>query len=120
MVARAGRRAIGAVNPRARVRLPDQVRRGETFVVRTLISHRMESGLHRDASGERIPRDIVTRFVCRFEGDTVFAVDLDTAIAANPYFEFHMRATRSGRLAFEWTETTGRVTRLERWLEVGA
>jgi sulfur-oxidizing protein SoxZ len=51
-------------------------------------------------------------------GEVVFSVDLHEAFAANPFIEFHLRATQSGRLAFIWEEDGGQVYRLEHNLTV--
>jgi sulfur-oxidizing protein SoxZ len=48
----------------------------------------------------------------------VFAVDLHEAVAANPYFEFYLRATESGRLDFIWEEDGGGVYSLVQQLAV--
>ena len=72
--------------PQPRVRLPETVTRGEPFVGRALLSHRMETGLRHDERGNIVPRKIINRFVCRYNGVEVFAVDLFEAVSANPYY----------------------------------
>ena len=94
-----------------RLAVPDTAQRGEVIEIKALIQHEMESGFRRGARGEVIPRDIITRFECRFEGAFVFAADFHPAIAANPILTFHMRADQSGTLAFEWTDQTGETWR---------
>jgi sulfur-oxidizing protein SoxZ len=42
--------------------------------VRTLISHPMESGQRRDGDGNIIPRSIINRFTCDFNGENVIDV----------------------------------------------
>ena len=78
---------------RVRVRMPKRVGRGEVFTIKTLIAHPMESGFRRTQAGERIPRDIIRRFVCTYDGVEVFRADLHPAIAANPYLAFTTVAT---------------------------
>jgi len=90
-----------------RVRLPAQVRAGEIIEIRTLISHVMETGQRRDQAGAVIPRDIIRRFEAKFEGETVFAMDLAPAISANPYIAFPFKAERPGRFEFTWTNDAG-------------
>lgn len=104
----------------ARVQAPAVVAKGEVFQVRTLINHIMETGLRRDRGGEVIPRNIVNRFVCRYNGAVVFSVDLHEAMAANPYLLFHVRATESGVLQFSWNADDGAVSTLEKPLTVVA
>jgi hypothetical protein len=54
----------------------------------------METGYRPGSDGKRLPRDIIQRFSCRYDGDTVFAADLYPAISANPFLAFHTVATR--------------------------
>ena len=90
-----------------RVQVPSSATKGEIFQVKALISHQMETGLRHDNEGNVIPRKIINKFVCRYKGDDVFVADLHEAIAANPYLEFYLRATESGRLEFVWEEDGG-------------
>ena len=92
---------------RVLISLPARVRQGEVFEVRTLIQHPMETGYRPGASGEVLPRDIIRRFACTYEGEEVFAAELFPAIAANPYLAFTLVAARSGELAFTWTGDNG-------------
>ena len=101
-----------------RVQVPAIVSRNELFLVKTLISHRMETGLRQDAQGKVIPRQIIYRFLCRFYGVEVFKVDLHEAVAANPFFEFSLFATESGTLDFVWEEDGGTIYTLSHHLTV--
>jgi sulfur-oxidizing protein SoxZ len=104
--------------PAPRVQVPRSAARGEVFLVKTLISHQMETGLRRDDQGNVIPRKIINKFTCRYNDVVVFSVDLHEAVAANPFIEFYLRATESGRLAFVWEEDGGGVYALEHQLAV--
>jgi sulfur-oxidizing protein SoxZ len=101
-----------------RVVAPASVAAGEVFQVKTLIGHSMETGLRYSPDGTVIPRNIINRFVCRYDGKVAFSVDLHEAVAANPFFEFYLRATKSGVLEFEWSEDGGAVYTLARDLVV--
>jgi len=92
---------------RALINLPTSAAKGEVIEVRALIAHPMETGFRPGADGQVLPRDIVTRFACRYAGETVFTADLHPAIAANPYLSFFIRATESGTLEFEWIGDKG-------------
>jgi sulfur-oxidizing protein SoxZ len=105
--------------PAPRVQVPSTAASGEVFSVKTLISHPMETGLRQDDQGKVIPRKIVNNFTCRHNGVVVFSVDLHEAVAANPYIEFYLRATESGRLEFVWEEDGGGVYSLAHHLMVG-
>jgi sulfur-oxidizing protein SoxZ len=105
--------------PTPRVQVPNAAAKGEVFQIKALISHQMETGLRRDEQGDVIPRKIINKFVCRYNDDVVFGVDLHEAVAANPYIEFYLRATESGRLEFIWEEDGGHIYSLTHQLMVG-
>ncbi len=90
-----------------RLAVPKTAQQDEIIEIKALIQHDMESGFRRGSRGEVIPRDIITRFECTYDGNTVFAADFQPAIAANPILTFHLRATTSGPIAFEWTDQNG-------------
>ena len=54
-----------------------------------------------------IPRDIINRFVCTYNGEEVFRAELFPAIAANPFIAFCTVATDSGEIVFSWTDDHG-------------
>ena len=93
--------------PQPRVIVPATAARGEVFPVKTIISHEMETGLRTDENGVVIPRKIIKRFTCVYAGKEVFSTDLHEAISANPFFEFFLVATETGRLDFIWEEDGG-------------
>ena len=72
------------VAPMPRVQMPSSATKGEIFQVKALISHQMETGLRHDSEGSVIPRKIINKFVCRYNGVDVFVADLHEAMAANP------------------------------------
>ena len=90
-----------------RIRIPKKIAKGEPFQVKSLISHRMESGQRKDGDGNKIPRMIINRFVATFDGEEVFSADWHGAISANPYMAFWMKAERSGELELSWTDDNG-------------
>lgn len=92
---------------RTLLNVPKTAQRGEVIEVRTLIAHRMNSGFIVDSHGQKVPRDIIQRFTCRYNGEQVFSADLFSAIAANPYLVFYTVATDSGTLEFEWKGDNG-------------
>jgi sulfur-oxidizing protein SoxZ len=89
---------------RALINVPRKARPGEVIEIKTLLSHPMETGYRRDNVGSPIPRDIISRFVCTYNGMEVFQADLFPAIAANPFLSFFMVAAESGTLEFRWTD----------------
>jgi len=91
----------------ARVTLSPEARRGAPLEVRISIRHAMETGYRTNESGEHVPRNVIRRFACRYNGAPVFAVRVTSGIAANPYFRFFVTARESGALEFEWVDDAG-------------
>ena len=92
---------------RAVVTLPPQAKRGEIVEIKTLAAHPMETGFRRTQTGDLIPRDIIRRFTCTYNGTEVFRVELHPAIAANPLIAFTTVTTESGTLTFQWVGDNG-------------
>ena len=89
---------------RTLINVPRKARRGEIIEIKTLVSHPMETGYRRDNVGNPIPRNIISRFACMYNGTEVFRADLFPAVAANPFLSFFTVATESGTLEFQWTD----------------
>ena len=106
---RVGENSEAAANEMAtaRVIVPERARKGETFEIKALIAHPMETGFRKDAVGDAIPRNIITRFACRYDGEQVFAWDLHPGVVANPFVAFHTVATRTGDVELIWTGMNG-------------
>ena len=91
----------------ALINVPPRARRGDIVEIKTLMSHIMETGYRHLATGEVVPRDIITSFTCRHNGTEIFRADLFPAIAANPFITFFTVATESGKFEFEWIGDKG-------------
>ena len=93
---------------KARGKVPKSVKKGEVFQVKTLVSHKMESGQRKNKkTGKKIPRMIINKFICTYNGSVVFESDWHPAISANPYMAFYVKADKSGELNFKWTDDKG-------------
>ena len=92
-----------------RVKVPKSAAAGEAVMLKTLISHPMESGQRKDSSGNVIPRSIINRFTCEFNGEMVLDVAMDPAISTNPYFEFEATVNEAGDFKFTWYDDDGSV-----------
>jgi len=92
---------------RAVVTVPARAKRGEIVEVKTLAQHPMETGFRRTQLGELIPRDIIRRFTCTYNGMEVYRVDLHPAMSANPLIAFSTVASETGTLAFQWVGDNG-------------
>ena len=94
-------------DPKPRVRVPAQAKKGELIEVKTLISHEMETGMRKDSAGKTIPRQIINKFTAAFNGKTVFEADWHSSISANPYQAFFYKAQETGELSFVWKDDNG-------------
>ena len=89
------------------VSVPASAGPGEVIEIRALVRHPMETGFRHTQTGERIPRNIITHFACRYDGVDVFRATLHPSITANPMLVFSTRATVTGRIEFRWTGDHG-------------
>ena len=88
-----------------RVKVPSKASKGEVITIKTLISHKMESGQRKDRkTGEKIPRNIINKFTAKFNGKEVFSVDIEPAVSANPYLQFSVKVPESGEFEFIWVD----------------
>jgi len=91
----------------ALVNVPKKAKNGDIIEIKTLMSHIMETGFRHTTNGIAIPRDIITSFTCRFEGQEIFRADLYPGTAANPFISFFTIASKSGKFDFEWIGDNG-------------
>jgi sulfur-oxidizing protein SoxZ len=92
---------------RALINVPKTASRGEIVEVRAMVAHPMETGYRMGTNGASIPRDIIRRFTCTYDGEEVFSADLFPAVSANPFIAFTLVATKSGTIEFAWTGDGG-------------
>lgn len=106
-------------SPTPRVRMPSTAKAGEVIEVKTLISHEMESGQRKDASGNTIPRKIIKSFTATFNGKEILSADWFPSISANPYQSFFVKVPETGTFVFTWTDDDGSVYKSEHKVTVG-
>lgn len=96
-----------------RLKAPATAKQGEIIEIKTIVNHPMENGLRRDLEGRLVPRNILRRFSCHYDGRKVLDVMLEPSIAANPYFGFFLKADRSGSILLRWEDESGQTESLE-------
>ncbi|WP_300035550.1 thiosulfate oxidation carrier complex protein SoxZ [uncultured Roseobacter sp.] len=94
---------------KTRVKVPKTAAAGETITIKTLVSHKMESGHRPDDNGNLIPRSIINRFTAAFNGESVIDIAMEPSISTNPYFQFEARVPASGTFTFAWYDDDGAV-----------
>ena len=58
-----------------RLKIPKEAKKGEVIEIKTLLPHVMESGQRKDKDGKTIPRKIINKFACEFNGKPVFTAE---------------------------------------------
>lgn len=102
-----------------RVKVPKKAAKGDIITIKTLISHKMESGRRKNKkTGELIPRQIINHFKAEFNGAEVFSANLEPAVSANPYLKFNVKMDESGTFKFTWTDDDGSVYSTEKEIAV--
>ena len=101
-----------------RLKLPKDAKKGEIIQIKTLVQHPMETGLRKDANGNAIPRKIINKFSCTFNGKPVFSAALEPAVAANPYLQFTAKVEESGTFKFTWIDDDNTITTAEETITV--
>lgn len=101
-----------------RVKVPKSAAAGESITIKTLISHKMESGQRKDKEGNVIPRSIINRFTCEFNGELVVDVTMEPAISTNPYFQFDATVPEAGEFVFTWYDDDGSVYDTKKPIEI--
>ena len=102
----------------ARLQLPARIVEGDVFKLRLLVQHPMDSGFLRDLDGVLIKRNVIRHLQCLLHDKEVFRVEPTTGTAANPLFEFYLRATKSGELYFRWVDDKGYIGELRQQLVI--
>ena len=109
-----------------RVKAPKSAAAGETVTLKTLISHKMESGQRKDKDGNPIPRSIINRFTCEFNGKSVIDVAMEPpegAVLKDGWWVYAPRIAARPRLGLAASGATGQGWTLctdEGCMELGA
>ena len=81
---------------------------GSGAVVRVLMSHEMETGLRKDASGKPIPAWHITEVTAALNGKTVMTAEWGTAISKNPFLQFQVKGAKAGdKITLQWVDNRG-------------
>ena len=102
-----------------RVKVPKTAAAGSVITIKILISHKMESGQRKDGDGNIIPRSIINRFTCDFNGQNVIDVTLEPAVSTNPYLQFEATVPEAGEFAFTWYDDDGDVYTESKAIAIG-
>lgn len=76
--------------------------------VKILMSHEMETGQRKDATGAVVPAKYITDVTASLNGKVVLAAQFGPAVSKNPYLAFKFKGGAKGdKLAVSWTDNRG-------------
>jgi len=81
---------------------------GDKATVRVLMSHEMETGLRKDASGKAIPAWYIQEVMAQLNGKTVMTAQWGPSVAKNPFLQFSVKGAKAGdKITMSWIDNKG-------------
>jgi sulfur-oxidizing protein SoxZ len=81
---------------------------GDKVQVRVLMSHEMENGQRKDASGNIVPPHFIQNVLVQCNGRTVLSAQWGTAMSKNPFLQFQFSGGKKGdQISVTWTDSKG-------------
>ena len=81
---------------------------GDKATVRVLMSHEMETGQRKDASGKVIPAWFIQDVSAQQNGKTVMTAQWGPAVAKNPFLQFNVKGAKAGdKITLTWKDNRG-------------
>ena len=93
---------------KAIVKIPGNIRKGETFVVKFVIIHPMETGTRKNPmNGELIAAHHLTNIEIKFGSKLVAEIETGTGVSRNPAFAVKMKTEKQGKLKIKYRDNQG-------------
>ena len=81
---------------------------GDKVEVRVLMSHEMETGQRKDASGKTVPAWFIQNVTATHNGKIVLSAEWGTAVSKNPFLSFRFSGGKPGdKVQVTWTDNHG-------------
>ncbi len=81
---------------------------GDKATVRVLMSHEMETGQRKDASGKVIPAWFIQEVSAALNGKVVMTAQWGPSVSKNPFLQFAIKGAKAGdKVAITWKDTKG-------------
>ena len=81
---------------------------GDKVTVRVLMSHEMETGQRKDASGKVVPAWFIQEVTATHNGKPVLSAQWGPSIAKNPFLQFTIKSGKVGdKIVVSWTDNKG-------------
>ena len=76
--------------------------------VKVLMSHEMETGQRKDATGNIVPAHYIRSVSATYQGKTVLSAQWGPAVSKNPYLEFSFKGGQKGdKVVVTWEDNKG-------------
>ena len=80
---------------------------GDETTVRVLMSHPMESGARKDASGKTIPQWFISTVTVQAQGKNVFMGEFGPAVSKDPFLNFKYKGAKGEKVTVTWVDNRG-------------
>lgn len=81
---------------------------GDKVLVRVLMSHEMETGQRKDASGKVIPAWYIQHVSATLNGKEVLKAQWGPSVSKNPFLQFTVKGGKAGdKVAITWLDNHG-------------
>lgn len=81
---------------------------GTNSTVRVLMSHEMESGQRKDASGKTVPAWFIQEVTATHNGKTVMTAQWGPSVSKNPFMQFIVKNAKAGeKITVTWKDNKG-------------
>lgn len=81
---------------------------GDTVEVKVLMSHEMETGQRKDASGAVVPAHFISEVTAECNGKPVLTAQWGPAVSKNPFLAFRFKGGAKGdKVKITWTDNKG-------------
>ena len=76
--------------------------------IKILMSHEMETGQRKDASGAVIPAWFINEVTAKLDGRTVLQAQWGPSVSKNPYLAFKVKGGKAGdKVTVTWVDNKG-------------
>ena len=91
----------------ARIRVPDQIKQGDSITVNAIITHPMDTGFFRTTEGDPIPAYFIKDVVVTYGSQEVARFEWTSGISRDPVVSFPLTADREAPLTMVWADNKG-------------
>ena len=93
----------------ARIRVPDQIKRGDLITVNAIISHPRDTGFFRTVEGSPIPAYFIKDVVVTYGDQEVARFEWTSGISRDPVVSFTLKAEKEAPLSMVWSDNKGAI-----------